>query len=125
MRGYLRAAAAGAALLALAASANARQGAVPKAYMVAQLTVTDTAAYAAYAPKVPPVVARFGGRYVVRGGAILPLEGTPPGQRVVVIEFASLEAAKAFYYSPEYQQLAPQRQAAATGPAFIVEGVAP
>ena len=115
--------AAGVALLSVGASAG--QGAPPRAYMIAQLNVRDTKAYADYAPKVPPVIAKFGGRYVVRGGAITPLEGTPPGQRVVVIEFASLEAAKTFYNSPDYQALAPLRHAAAEGPVYIVEGKPP
>jgi uncharacterized protein (DUF1330 family) len=116
--------AAGAALLLTGAS-SAGQGAAPKGYMVAQLNVRDATAYAGYAPKVPPVVAKYGGRYLVRGGAMTPLEGTPPGQRTVIIEFPSVEAAKAFYHSPEYQQLAPQRHTASDGPAFIVEGTAP
>jgi uncharacterized protein (DUF1330 family) len=124
MRRILFATAAAAALLMTGASA-AEQAATPRGYMVAQLNVRDATAYAGYAPKVPPVVAKYGGRYVVRGGAITPLEGTPPGQRVVVIEFPSVEAAKTFYNSPEYRELAPQRHAASDGPAFIVEGVAP
>lgn len=124
MRRILCAAAAGAALLLTGASA-AGQAPTPKGYMVAQLNVRDTEAYRGYAPKVPPVVARYGGRYIIRGGTITPLEETPPGQRVVVIEFPSVEAAKAFYDSPEYRELAPQRHAASSGPAFIVEGVAP
>mgnify|MGYP001595142980 FL=1 len=109
----------------LGATAGARQAAVPKGYVIAQLTLRDAKAYADYAPKVPPVVTQYGGRYVVRGGAITPLEGMPPGQRVVVIEFASVAAATAFFQSSEYRALAPLRQAAAEGPVFIVAGVAP
>ncbi len=117
-------AAAGAGLV-LTGAIVAGQGAAPRAYMIAQLTVRDAAAFGAYAPKVPPVVARYGGRYIVRGGTIEPLEEAPPGQRVVVIEFPSMAAAKAFYHSPEYSALRPQRQAAASGPAYIVEGAVP
>jgi uncharacterized protein (DUF1330 family) len=120
MKRIARLVAAGAALLSVGASAG--QGAPPKAYMIAQLTVRDTKAYGEYAPKVPPVIAKYGGHYLVRAGAITPLEGTPPGQRIVVIEFASVEAAKAFYNSADYQALAPLRHAAADGPVYIAEG---
>ena len=114
-----------AAGLAIGSAAFAGQTPSPKAYMIAELNVHDAKAYADYAPRVPAVVAKFGGHYIVRGGQTLALEGAAPAQRIVVIEFPSLDAAKAFYGSPDYQALAPIRHAAATGNAYIVEGVAP
>lgn len=115
--------------IGLAAAALMLTGAstqtVPKAYMVAELTVTDADAFKQYAPQVPAALAPFGGHYIARGGKVVPLEGSPPGDRIVVIEFPSLAAAQGFYNSPAYQAIAPLRHAAAHGPAYIVEGVAP
>lgn len=99
--------------------------AAPKAYMIAELTVTDAAAFQKYAPQVPAALAPFGGHYLARGGKLVPLEETPQGNRIVVIEFPSMAAAQGFYASPAYQAIAPLRHAAAHGPAYIIEGVAP
>ena len=94
-----------------------------KGYMVAQLEVEDPAQFEGYRDKVPAVIARFGGRYLIRGGEIAPLEGHWPYPRLVVIEFDSVEAARTFYHSPEYQEILPLRLAAAKGAVAIVEGV--
>lgn len=110
-----------AALMLTGASTQA----TPKAYMIAELTVTDAAAFQKYAPQVTATLAPFGGHYLARGGRLVVLEEKAPGDRIVVIEFPSMAAAEAFYKSPEYQAIAPLRHAAAHGPAFIVEGVAP
>jgi uncharacterized protein (DUF1330 family) len=109
----------------LGAAAAAGQVAPPKGYLIAQFTVHDAKSFAAYPPQVPPILAKYGGHYIVRGGAVTPLEGTPPGQRVVVIEFENVAAASTFYHSPEYQKIAPIRQAASSGTSFVVEGVGP
>lgn len=97
----------------------------PRAYMIAALTVTDAAAFQKYAPQVGATLAPFGGHYLARGGKLVVLEEKAPGERIVVIEFPSLAAAEAFYKSTAYQAITPLRHAAAHGPAFIVEGVAP
>jgi uncharacterized protein (DUF1330 family) len=94
----------------------------PKGYSVADITVTDAVAYRDYVTAVGPVVARYGGTYLVRGGQIEAKEGAPPAGRYVVIEFESLAAARAFYGSPEYQAILPLREKAATSRVFLVEG---
>jgi uncharacterized protein (DUF1330 family) len=110
----------------LGAGAMAAQTPTPKAYVIAQLTVHDAKKFMSdYAPKVPAALAGTGGHYIVRSGALIPLEGTPPGERIVVIEFPSIAAARVFEESPAYQAIKPIRQAAATGPVYIVEGVSP
>ncbi|MCW3849580.1 DUF1330 domain-containing protein [Sphingomonas sp. LB-2] len=114
----------GLAIAALMLTGASTQAA-PKAYMIAELTVTDAAAFQKYAPQVPAILAPFGGHYLARGGKLVTLEEKVPGDRVVVIEFPSLAQAQAFYASPAYQAIAPLRHAAAHGPAYIVEGVAP
>lgn len=111
------------AALALAACATTPVATAPKGYIVAELAVTDAAAYGEYAKAVTAVVAQYGGLYLVRGGASEGKEGAPPTGRTVVIEFASLAAAQRFYASPEYAAIAPLRARAATSRVFLVEGV--
>lgn len=93
------------------------------AYVIAQLEVTDPDLFQEYREKVPATIEQHGGRYVVRGGEITPLEETPPKSRMVIIEFASVAAAKGWYESDEYAPLAKMRQRAANGPLLIVDGV--
>ena len=95
-----------------------------KAYLVAQIEVQDPAAYEAYRSRTGAVIERFGGRFIVRGGTLHPLEGTPEFGRLAIIEFPDVESARSFYDSPDYQQLVPHRTANSTGTLFIAEGVA-
>ena len=93
------------------------------AYMIVQLKVTDPEKFAAYREAVPGVVAAFGGRYIVRGGAVEVLEGNYDGRRVVLFEFPSVEAIKRFWNSPEYAAVKPLRENAAEVDAWVVPGV--
>lgn len=92
-------------------------------YLVAQLKVHDREMFARYRNAVAPLVDRFGGRYLVRGGQLDVLEGDWPMPRLVVIEFQSVAAARHFYESPEYQQILRLRTESAGGTVAIVEGV--
>lgn len=98
---------------------------MPPAYAIARLDIHDPEGYEKYRSRVPEVVANYGGRFLVRGGRLETLEGDPPASRIVVIEFPSLEKARAWYSSDAYQELIPLRQHASRGGIFIVEGVAP
>jgi uncharacterized protein (DUF1330 family) len=97
----------------------------PKGYVIAEITVTDPEAYKQYAAAVAPVVAKFGGKYIVRGGQTVAVEGDTPAGRIVVIEFDSLAAARSFEDSAEYQAVAALRHRAARSRLFLVEGTAP
>jgi len=68
---------------------------------------------------------QYGGRYVARGGAAEGLEGGYAPKRVVILEFPSVERAKAWWDSPEYQPLRAIRQRASRGDLLLVEGLAP
>ena len=127
MRNSLRTVLAIAALGAAATQAWAADAApkTPKAYVIGEVNVTDMDTYKTYAAKTSPIVAKFGGIYIARGGASVPVEGAAPAGRIVVIEFPSLAAAKAFEASPDYLKVAPIRQRSSTGRFFIVEGTAP
>ena len=72
------------------------------AYVIAEVEVTDSETFEEYRKLVPPTIEAFGGRYVVRGGAIYGLEGDWRPGRMVVIEFADVERAKAWHGSEFY-----------------------
>ena len=95
-----------------------------RAYVIAEITVTDPEAYKRYAALVPPIAAKFGGKFLVRGGQTVAVEGEPPAGRIVVIEFDSLAAARGFEDSQDYQAIAPLRRQAARSRVFLAEGVA-
>ena len=92
------------------------------AYWIAHVTVLDPAAYAGYQALAPAAFARFGARFVVRGGAADTCEG-PEYQRHVVIEFPDLASACACYASAEYQAARAARLGAADAMVVIVEGL--
>ncbi len=86
--------------------------------------VTDPVLYEEYRKGVPATIAQYGGRYVARGGAAEGLEGSYAPQRVVILEFPSVERAKAWWNSPEYRPLCALRRRAARGDLLLVEGLA-
>ena len=73
------------------------------AYAIVQVDVHDAEEYAKYAELAGPAVAKYGGEFLARGGAVEVMEGTTRA-RNVLIRFADMETAKAFYHSPEYQE---------------------
>lgn len=92
------------------------------AYVIANVEVTDPAAYEEYKKGVPATIAAYGGRYLTRGGAVETLEGGWTPKRVVILEFPSLARLKAWYDSPEYRPLRAIRERAATSVLVAVEG---
>lgn len=92
-------------------------------YVIAQITVTDPDGYKVYVAKVQDTLDLFGGEFLVRGGAAQSFEGTPPGDRNVILRFPSVQAAFDWYASPEYAPVRALRQAASTSVQTIVEGV--
>ncbi len=96
---------------------------MPAGYVIAQITVTDPEAYREYVAAVTPIIAKFGGEYLVRGGEAEHHEGESIGERTVVIRFASLQAARDWYHSEEYAPVKAMRQRASTSLQTLVEGV--
>jgi uncharacterized protein (DUF1330 family) len=92
------------------------------AYVIADVQVTDPAGYEPYRPLAGASIARFGGRFVVRGGKADLFEGAPVPERIVVIEFPDAETARRWYHSDEYQQAMKIRQANSTARVILVEG---
>lgn len=93
------------------------------AYIVADIEVTDSAAYDEYREHVPAIIAAHGGRYLVRGGASEVLEGTWQPGRSVILEFPNMAALKAFWASPEYRPLRAIRERAARSNLVAFEGL--
>jgi len=92
------------------------------AYWIAHVTVTDPDRYRDYQCLAPAAFARFGARFLARGGEAEMFEG-PTHARHVVIEFPSLAAARACYQSAEYQAAKARRDGAAVAHVVIVEGL--
>ena len=91
------------------------------AYMIARITVTDPADYAEYARQTAAIGAKYGARFLVKGGAMTQLEGDGP-DRHVVVEFPDRASAEAWYASPEYQAILPIALRASTRDLVIVDG---
>ncbi len=93
------------------------------AYLVVQINVTNPEKFARYCEVVPRVVEAFGGRYIVRGGAVEVLEGSHDGRRLVLFEFPTMEAIRAFWHSGEYAEVKALRENAADIDVWAVPGV--
>ena len=85
---------------------------MPAAYLMADVLPEDMEAYLAsgYREAAVRTAASFGGVYKARGGATTVLEGDWEPDRIVIIEFPSMDALLAWYQSPEYQEWVPTRQ---------------
>ncbi len=93
------------------------------AYLFANVEVTDAAGYEQYRQRVSATIEAYGGRYLVRGGALEVLEGDWMPKRLVILEFADLTHLNAWYRSPEYKPLIELRQRTAKSTLVAVEGV--
>lgn len=92
------------------------------AYVIVEVEVLDAAAFERYKALVPPTIEAFGGRYLARGGRTDTLEGDRPTQRLVVLEFPSLERARDWWASEEYAPAKSVRASAARVRMIAVEG---
>jgi len=92
------------------------------AYLIARVAVTNIEKYKQYLNVVPGVIEKFEGKYVSRAGKTVTLEGSDETRRIIIIEFPTLERAKDFYNSTEYQEAKKLRKDAAIGEMIVVEG---
>ncbi len=91
------------------------------AFMIIQADITDPERFVEYAKRTPALVEQHGGRYRVMRGASEQLEGSEDRRKIVVSEWPSMEAAKAFWDCPEYQELKALREGAANIDVHLVE----
>lgn len=92
------------------------------AYVVGRVEVSNWDAYREYMRHTPRLIHQFGGRFIARGGEMVTLEGQDDTGRIVLIEFPSLEKAKAFYHSPEYVKARKLREGAGTIQLIAIDG---
>ena len=93
------------------------------AYMIVDLDVSDAVAYEEYKTKVPALIQKHGGKYLVRGGKFTVLEGDWKPTRLVLFEFPNTAAVQALFDDPEYQPLKALRQRVAKTDVVVVEGL--
>jgi uncharacterized protein (DUF1330 family) len=93
------------------------------AYVIAEVTITDPTGFETYRQMVPAAVAKYGGKFVIRGGQMETLEGSWEPKRLVVIEFESAERAKQWWASEDYREAKALRQRTAQTNLLVIEGV--
>ena len=93
------------------------------AYVVIEIVVKNPEEYEEYKILAPPAIAAYGGKYIARGGKAENLEGSWQPNRIVILEFESVEKAKQWIDSEEYQEAKALRHKYASSNAIVVEGV--
>ena len=93
------------------------------AYVIVDVRVTDPLKFEEYKKLVPATIAAFGGKYLARGGRAETLEGGWDPERVVILEFPTLERAREWWASEAYRQPKAMRQRCATTRMIVVESV--
>jgi uncharacterized protein (DUF1330 family) len=92
-------------------------------YIIAKVKISDMDKYQQYMKATPATILKYNGKIIVRGGENTTLEGEPINERVVVIEFPSLEMAKSWYNSIEYQNAKKLREGAAEASFYAISGI--
>ena len=92
------------------------------AYLIANIDVHDLNLFQQYRERVPPIIAKFGGRYLVRGGEAQAVEGDLAVKRLVIIEFPDMTKLRAFYDGADYQAILPLRTNSARSDIVLVPG---
>jgi len=91
-------------------------------YLIADVKLTDDAWVPAYAEKVHHIVHKHGGKYLSRSANITSLEGTPPDSTVIgILEFPTLDAARAFVSDPDYAPFAEARRKGSVGKFYVID----
>lgn len=93
------------------------------AYIIADIEITEPVEYEEYRKLVPASLAPYGGRFLVRGGAVEVLEGEWRPRRLVVLEFDSVEQARAWYDSEQYRAAKAIRQRTSRSNVILAAGV--
>ncbi len=92
------------------------------AYVIVDIEVKHPEQYEEYKKLAPPIVAKFGGKYLARGGKTETLEGDWSPKRLVILEFESMERAKEWWDSPEYREAREMRRRTTHSRLIVVEG---
>ena len=92
------------------------------AYIIARIKVTDPEQYEEYKKLSPGAIAAFGGELIARGGETETFEGPEETHRVVIVRFDSIDRAREFYHSEQYQHAKSKREGAAEAQLVVVDG---
>ncbi len=93
------------------------------AYIVSMQNIHDPETYRKYTARTPPTLARYGGRFLARGGDVDVLEGKFD-DRLVILEFPSMQAARDWMADAEYVELMKFRHAASSATVLLIDGEA-
>ena len=94
-------------------------------YLIIDIAIIDPDVFGEFVAGVSAVVEKYGGRYLARSSEVSTMVGDWRPERIVLIEFESIEQVQDFFASPEYLALVPLREQSATSRAIIVEGYGP
>ena len=93
------------------------------AYVIVEIDIVDPAGYEEYRKLAGATVEKYGGKYIVRGGAAETLEGDWKPKRIVVLQFESMQRAKEWLNCEEYREPRKMRHRTARTRMVVVEGV--
>jgi len=93
-----------------------------KGYLIVRINIKNAELFQQYPPLSTKAVEKFGGKYLIRGGAFNVVEGEWPAERTTVVEFENFEKAKEFYNSLEYNEAKNVRQKSADTDFILIEG---
>ena len=94
-------------------------------YMIIEIQIKNEQLYAEYIAKIPEVIAKYGGRYLARTGQVTPLSGNWNPERIIIIEFETIEHLRKCFGSEEYNQIAPLHERSVAGKAIAVDSCRP
>ncbi len=92
-------------------------------YVIVDTEITDMDVYSEFIERVPALVESYGGKFIVRGGAVEVLQGDWKPSRLVVLEFESAEKAADWENSPEFAELKAIRDSASNSNVIVIDGV--
>jgi len=92
------------------------------AYVVSMMSIHDPKTYKKYTDRTPPIVKRYGGKFLTRGTEVTTLEGGPYQDRMVILEFPSKQSVLDWMADPEYQDAMTFRHASSEARILLQEG---
>jgi uncharacterized protein (DUF1330 family) len=95
------------------------------AYVISEVEMRDAADFETYRSIAAETISKYGGRYLIRGGAVSLIEGGPPPKTIIVVEFPTMERLREWYASPEYAEALKVRRTALDRRLIFVEGITP
>jgi uncharacterized protein (DUF1330 family) len=93
------------------------------AYVISDVEFLDAVQVERYRLLAQAAIAKYGGRYLARGGAVEPVEGEWRPERIIIVEFPTMERAREWYGSREYALALEVRRTALERNLIFVEGV--